>query len=80
METNENFFVEYFDGNKWIIIGNYISGKDFTNNSFYFEEGIMVNKSSSVAFPKNMKIRFRCDASSNGDAVFIDEIKITAQK
>jgi PKD repeat protein len=72
MESGENFFVEYFNGSAYQIVGNYVSGTSFTNGSF-FTSTITLNNGTFV-FPTNARIRFRCDASANTDDVYIDAI------
>ena len=79
MERNEDFYVEYFDGNKWVIVGQYIVGNDFNNNAFHHESGIIIEKGSNFNFSNNMQIRFRCDASGNGDKIYIDEVLVFAK-
>jgi hypothetical protein len=77
MENGENFFVEYYDGSTWHIIASYARGTDFNNNQFYNE--IVYIDEANYTFPTNMKIRFRCDASTNSDDVYIDEVKVSAR-
>ncbi|MCP3928429.1 MAG: DNRLRE domain-containing protein [Bacteroidetes bacterium] len=79
METGEDFFVEYHDGNLWREIGRYIRGTHFENNSFYHENELIIKESATLVFPRNMRIRFRCDASSNHDIVYIDDVTISAR-
>lgn len=79
MERNEDFYVEFYDGSNWVIVGRYISGIDFQNGSFHQEEGILINKDDGIVFPTNMNIRFRCDASGNGDEIYIDEVVVSAR-
>jgi hypothetical protein len=76
MEPGEDFFVEYYDGTAWRIVGQYISGTNFANGLFYHQTAY-VNK-SDYTFPTNMKIRFRCDASSDSDDIYIDEVRVEA--
>lgn len=77
METNENFFVELWDGTQWNVIANYVAGTDFTNNNFY--NPTIVVDSGSVNFASNAQLRFRCDASGNNDRVYIDEIVVSGR-
>lgn len=75
MENGEDFFVEYFDGNTWVDVANYISGSAFNNNGFYVAtirlDGTSYNLSNNAQF------RIRCDASNNSDHIYIDQITIT---
>jgi len=76
MEYNEDFWVRYYDGSTWRTIKAFKRGTDFNNNSF---TAATVNISSaSYNFPSNAKFRFQCDASSNADQIYIDNVKITA--
>ncbi|SMC50126.1 Fibronectin type III domain-containing protein [Desulfocicer vacuolatum DSM 3385] len=79
MESGEDFFVEYYDGTRWHTVATYVAGSDFSNNSFYQEEGIVLTKGAPYAFPTAMKLRFRCDASGNYDYIYIDEIIVSAR-
>jgi endonuclease I len=76
MEANEDFWLQYFDGTSWKTVKSFISGVDFTNNTFTAET---INISSSVYnFPVNAQFRFQCDASSNSDEIYIDNVIVTA--
>jgi hypothetical protein len=79
MEQGENFWVQYFDGSSWHTIGNYVSGSDFDNGSFYRVDDINIDKDAPYAFPTNMKIRIMSDASGNSDYVYIDEVVLSAR-
>jgi PKD repeat protein len=72
METNENFFVEYYNGSSWQIVANFIRGTSYANGTFY---NVTVSiPRTSYTYPTNARLRFRCDASDNNDDVYIDEI------
>ena len=79
MESGEDFFVEYYDGTQWHAVANYVAGSDFSNNSFYHEEGIVLTEGAPHAFPPDMMLRFRCDASGNYDFIYIDEVIVSAR-
>ncbi|GAB6144240.1 fibronectin type III domain-containing protein [Desulfocicer niacini] len=79
MESGEDFFVEYYDGSKWNTVATYAAGSDFSNNSFYHEEGIVLKEGAPYPFPTAMKLRFRCDASGNYDFIYIDEVIVSAR-
>ncbi|WP_212637886.1 PKD domain-containing protein [Desulfocicer vacuolatum] len=74
--SNENFLVQYFDGNAWYTVASYAQGVDFENGQFY-NKTIVISE-SDYAFPTNMKLRFLCDASGNADDIYIDEIRVSA--
>jgi endonuclease I/fibronectin type 3 domain-containing protein len=77
MESNEDFWLQYFDGSGWITVATWARGVDFQNNQFQ-EETVLINE-GAFNFPTDMKLRFRCDASGNRDDVYIDAITISAQ-
>ena len=74
MEYGEGFFLEYSPngGTSWIVIKRWTSGLDFINNKFY-----TVNVTINTSFTNLTKFRFRCDASTNSDVIFIDNIRIS---
>jgi hypothetical protein len=73
--SNEDFWVQYYDGSNWITVADFDQGIDFANNTFYVATVSILE--SSFTFPSNMKIRFMCDASSVWDDIYIDNITIT---
>ncbi len=74
--STEDFRVQYFDGSSWHTVASYAQGVDFENGQFYYKS-IMISESDYV-FPRNMKLRFMCDASGDWDDVYIDEIRVSA--
>lgn len=74
--SNEDFWVQYYDGSSWITVADFDQGIDFNNNTFYVATVTILE--SAVNFPTNMKLRFMCDASGNADDVYIDDITVTA--
>ncbi len=74
--SNEDFWLQYFDGSTWHTVKAYARSIDFENNVIYSVKANIME--SSYTFPNNMKIRFMCDASGNKDDVFVDEIRVTA--
>lgn len=75
--SNEDFWVQYYDGSTWHTVASFAKGIDFENNYFY-NATVTINE-SSYNFPTDMKLRFMCDASGNRDDVYIDEIVVSAQ-
>jgi len=73
METNENFWVQYFNGSAWQTVANIVRAGSIVNNTFYHQ--VVTISRSTYTFPTNAKIRFMCDASDNNDDVYIDEIE-----
>ncbi len=74
--SNEDFWVQYFDGTNWNTVADFDYSIDFQNNILY--AGTVNIYESSYNFPSDMKIRFMCDASGNRDDIYVDEILITA--
>ena len=76
MGSGHDFFVEYYDGTDWNQVAIYVQGIDFNNGQFYHEI-VWINE-TDYSFPIDMKIKFRCDASTNNQHVYIDEIYVNA--
>ncbi|MDJ0839892.1 MAG: endonuclease [Acidobacteriota bacterium] len=74
MESGEDFFVEFWDGSQWNVVGNYVVNTDFNNGEFSNKE-IIVNSGIGAA----NKIRFRCDASANNDYIYLDDVVISGK-
>ena len=77
MESGEDFWLQYFDGSSWHTVAAFVSGVDFANGQT--RDATVVIAESNYTFPTNMKIRFMCDASNNGDDVYIDASTVTAR-
>ncbi len=76
MENNEDFWLRFYQNNSWTTVKAYVKNIDFTSNGFY--SGSVVLKASQYAFASDSKFRFQCDASGNGDKIYIDAVIITA--
>jgi endonuclease I len=76
MESGENFWVKYYDGATWQTIANFVSGSDFYNNEFS-SESILIS-ANDYNFSANAKLRIQCDASSNYDQIYIDNVVVSA--
>ncbi|CAM1347556.1 endonuclease [Tenacibaculum crassostreae] len=77
METGEDFWLRYFDGNTWQTVAAYVSGTDFENTSFY--TATVVLDKNNFNFVSNAQFRFQNDASANADQIFIDQVTITGK-
>lgn len=75
MENGEDFWVQIYNGSSYVTVASFTSGPDFTNNTFYAAS--VVVDPGIVNFASDMRVRFRCDASSNSDDVYLDEIFVT---
>ncbi len=71
--SNEDFWLQYYDGSSWQTVETWARSIDFENNQFYHETVSI--SSSQYNFPANAQLRFMCDASGNQDDVYIDEIE-----
>lgn len=76
MGSGHDFFVEYYDGTDWQQVATYVQGIDFVNGQFYHEI-VWINE-TDYNFPIDMKIKFRCDAATNNEHVYIDEIYVNS--
>jgi chitodextrinase len=75
MENGEDFFVEFYNGSSYQVIGQYVRGVDFNNNAFYSES--IVLDAGAYSFNTSNRFRLRNDASGNGDYVYFDQIIIS---
>ena len=71
---NEDFFLERsIDGGlTWKVVNSWARSIDFENDRWYF----VVQDFDSSAISA-IRLRFRCDASGNGDNIFIDDVKFS---
>lgn len=75
MENGEDFWLQIYDGSSYVTVASWARGTDFSNNNFY-SSSVTIDP-GVVNFASNMRVRFRCDASGNGDDVYIDEVTVT---
>jgi hypothetical protein len=75
MENNEDFWVRYNDGSGWQTVAAYAAGSSFTNGSFY--SATVVLSAADYALNANSQFRIQCDASGNGDQVYVDAVVLT---
>ena len=73
---NENFLLEFSDngGASWEIVKSWAKDIDFQNDVWY--EVIVDFDASAIDV---IRIRFRCDASNNGDVVYIDDVRFSGK-
>ncbi|MFT5149678.1 MAG: chitodextrinase, partial [Flavobacteriales bacterium] len=76
MENGEDFFVEFYNGSSYEVIGQYTRPADFTNGGFNSPAPIVLN-SSQYSFNSNNRFRIRCDASNNNDRIYFDQVIIS---
>ncbi len=74
MEVNEDFMLELSTdgGSSYSVVQSWVRDTDFDNKTRY-DESVDITSS----FTSNTRLRLRCDASGNGDKIFIDDIVIT---
>ena len=73
--SNEDFWLQISTdgGDTFVTIEEWNKGDEFENNERYNDEVVI----SGVVFSEQTSLRFRCDASSNADWVYIDDIVIS---
>jgi len=76
MENGEDFWLRYYNGSSWTTVETWARGTDFNNGSFYTST-VTIN-AADYNFASNSGFRFQCDASANGDQIYIDAVVITA--
>ncbi|GAB1308224.1 hypothetical protein KH5_09070 [Urechidicola sp. KH5] len=74
METGDDFWIRYFDGATWHTVAALSSGTDFNNDTNYTRT-VSLNASSYV-FSPNARFRIQCDAGTNNDDIYLDNIHI----
>ncbi len=70
--SNEDFWVQYYDGSSWLTVATFAQSTDFDNGSFYHVTVTLSD--ANYNFPTNAKVRIMCDASGNRDYVYIDNL------
>jgi hypothetical protein len=72
--SNEDFWLQISTngGSSYSIVEEWNRGDEFENNVREFDAVTI-----SGPFTSDTRLRFRCDASSNGDMVYIDDVEIT---
>jgi chitodextrinase len=76
MENGEDFWVQLYNGSSYQTVAAYAAGTSFNNNGFY--HATITVSSADYNFASNARFRIRCDASANGDQIYVDAITITA--
>jgi len=72
MESGEDFMLEIDSGSGYTIIKKYVSGVDFQNNQ---RQRVSIQLSDYIS-TEVVDVRLRCDASSNYDMIYLDDILI----
>ena len=72
MEVGEDFWLQIkADGGNWQTVQAWVSGSDFQNESAgWYSENVIFDSSSM----STIKLRFKCDATGDGDKIFIDDV------
>jgi hypothetical protein len=73
--VNEDFWLQISTngGSSFTTVQSWVNGTDFQNDQVYLESVTI----SGYSLNNQTQIRFRCDASGNGDDVYIDEVRIS---
>ena len=76
MSSNEDFWLQISTdgGAGYTTVQSWVEGTDFQNGTFY-EESVTI---TGYSLTDQTRIRFRCDASNNGDDIYIDEVRVSA--
>ncbi len=74
MENGEDFWLQYSSngGASYQTLIGWVSGSDFSNGTRYNPSVVITG-----TFSSNARFRFRCDASTNSDYIFIDDVVIS---
>ncbi len=72
--NGHDFWLSYYNGSGWEIIKTWIKGTDFNNNSFYL--ATVTLDASQYNFANNSRFRIQCDANTNRNKVYIDQVII----
>jgi len=74
MENGEDFMLEVSTngGSSFTTVQSWASGSDFSNDVRYFETVVI----SQSQLSSTTVIRLRCDASTNSDRVYLDDLEI----
>jgi len=72
--ANEDFFLEVSTdgGSTFTVVEEWNLGDEFENDVRYFDAVTIAGP-----FSNSTQLRFRCDASTNSDLVYIDDVRIT---
>jgi len=76
MDSGEDFWLQIStdDGGSYTTVQSWAEGTDFQNDTFY-EESVTI---TGYSLTDQTRIRFRCDASNNGDDIYIDDVRVSA--
>ena len=75
MEANEGYAVEIQrDHGVWETVASLVRGTDFINNFRHTGDWRV-----PLAGASTVNVRFRCDASDNSDAVYLDDVTLSAR-
>ena len=69
MELGESLLLELNRGTEYELVKEWVSGEHF-NNLERFEDEVTISNLSN----QSVKLRFRCDASTNSDLIYLDDI------
>jgi len=76
MENGEDFWLRVNDGTGWQTVAAWARGTSFNNNTFYTTS--VTISAADFNFNSGFDFRFQCDASSNADQVYIDQVTAVA--
>lgn len=73
MDTGDDFFVEFFNGTAYQVIGQYVTGTDFSNGSFFSPAHIVLD-AGTYSFNANNHFRIRNNGDQNNDLILFDQV------
>jgi hypothetical protein len=76
MEPGEDFWVNYYDGTNTHRLATIVIGTGEYSNNVFYHTVCYVNETEYGAFTDAAQFKIQCDASSNYDDVYLDEIYI----
>ena len=79
-ENDEDFWVRFSDdgGASWSTIKAFVNEVDFVDDGTRYYPELVIGD-ENYNFTSNVKLMFECDASGNGDDVYIDDVVISVR-
>ncbi|MBW8003180.1 MAG: hypothetical protein FVQ80_14365 [Planctomycetes bacterium] len=75
VDDKHSFVVGTCGGSSYTTVEEWDAGDEFSNGSFYSDSVTI----TGYNLTSTTRLRFRCDASSNSDYIYIDDVVISAQ-
>ena len=77
MDGSEDFWLQISTdgGVNYTTVKAWVNAVDFTNGGF-FQDSVVI---SGYTLTDQTRLRFRCDASGNGDDIYLDEVRVSVK-